>query len=50
MNNYLPDDELRDKNKPKPPSMNRIAIWVIGGGVGLYFIISGIFGILSGGK
>jgi hypothetical protein len=46
---YLPDDELRDPKKPKPPSMNRIAIWVVVGAVGLYFVVSGIIGIVSGG-
>ena len=47
---YLPDDELRDPNKPKPPSMARIVIWVVMGGVGAYLVISGIIGIVSGGK
>jgi hypothetical protein len=48
--NYLPDDELRDPNKPKPPSMTRIAIWVIVGGFGAYLVISGILGILAKGS
>ncbi|MFD1714836.1 hypothetical protein ACFSBZ_10170 [Amnibacterium flavum] len=47
---YLPDDELRDKNKPRPPSMNRIAIWVIVSGIGLYFLLNGIFMMISGGN
>lgn len=46
---YLPDDELRDKNTPKPPSMNRIAIWVIVGGVGAYLVLTGVIGILTKG-
>jgi hypothetical protein len=49
MNEYLPKDALRDKNEPKPPSMNRIAIWVIVGAIGAYFLISGIIGIITGG-
>jgi hypothetical protein len=49
VNQYLPDDELRDKGKPKPPSMNRIAIWLVVGGIGVYFLASGIIGIVTGG-
>ncbi len=48
--NYLPDDELRDKNAPKPPSMNRIALWVVVGGIGIYFLGSGLVGVLGGGN
>ncbi len=33
-----------DKNKP---STARILIWVAVGGVGLYFLISGLWGALS---
>ncbi|WP_166788096.1 hypothetical protein [Cryobacterium glaciale] len=45
---YLPGDESRpDKGGRKPPSMNRIALWVIVGGVGLYYLGSGIVGLLS---
>lgn len=45
---YLPDDALKgDRGGRKPPSMNRIAIWVIVGGVGVYFLGSGIVGLLS---
>ncbi|WP_166789492.1 MULTISPECIES: hypothetical protein [unclassified Cryobacterium] len=45
---YLPKDELEpDKGGRKPPSMNRIAIWVIVSGVGVYFLGSGIYGILT---
>jgi hypothetical protein len=47
--NYLPDDELRDKNTPKPPSMNRIALWVVVGAIGIYFLGSGLVSILGGG-
>ena len=46
--NYLPDDELKpDKGGRKPPSMNRIALWVIVGGVGVYYLGTGMFGLLS---
>jgi hypothetical protein len=45
---YLPDDELKpDKGRRKPPSMNRIAIWVIVGGVGVYYLGSGFIGLLT---
>jgi len=46
---YLPDDELRDPSKPKPPSFSRVAIWVIVGAIALYFIGSGIVGIITNG-
>jgi hypothetical protein len=46
---YLPDDELRDKDKPKGPSMNRIVLWVVVGGVGAYLVLSGVIGIVTGG-
>ncbi|MGV8895259.1 MAG: hypothetical protein ACOH10_00290 [Rhodoglobus sp.] len=35
-----------EDNKKKGPSFNRIALWVIVGGVGLYLIVSGVIGIL----
>ncbi len=45
---FPPDDELTpDKSGRKRPSMNRIALWVIVGGVGVYFLGSGIIGLLS---
>lgn len=45
---FLPDDELTPPpGGRKPPSMNRIALWVIVGGVGVYFLGSGIIGLLS---
>ena len=47
---YLPDDELRDKGKPTGPPMSRIVIWVVAGGFGAYLVVTGIIGILSGGK
>lgn len=45
----LPDEELNpDNGGRKPPSMNRIALWVIVGGVGVYYLGSGIIGLLNG--
>ena len=35
-----------EDDKKKGPSFNRIAIWVLVGGVGAYLLISGIVGIL----
>jgi hypothetical protein len=44
-------DDLKLPSDPKPgPSMGRIAIWVIVGGVGLYLVISGVVGILVKGQ
>jgi hypothetical protein len=34
----------------KPPSMNRIAIWVIVGAVGAYFLVSGVIALFTGGS
>jgi len=47
MNDYLPEDELRDKSKPKPPSRNRMLLWLVVGGIGLYYVISGVMGIVN---
>jgi hypothetical protein len=33
------------KKKPIPPA--RVGLWVIGGVIGLYFLITGLVGILS---
>jgi hypothetical protein len=44
----LPGDGLNpNQGGRKPPSMNRIALWVIVGGVGVYFLGSGIIGLLN---
>lgn len=50
MPDYLPKDELSGK-KPDPnrPSNARIAIWVIVGGIGLWLIGSGVWGLLTNG-
>ncbi|HEV7567667.1 MAG: hypothetical protein QOD05_816 [Microbacteriaceae bacterium] len=42
---FLPKGELEPKD-PKRPSNARIVIWVIGGGIGLYLIGSGLWGLL----
>lgn len=39
----LPGD---DGQKKKGITVNRVAIWVIVGGVGLYLLISGVIGIV----
>ena len=44
------DLKLPSDPKPKGPSMGRIAIWVIVGGVGLYLVISGVVGIIVKGQ
>lgn len=36
-------------NDPKQPSSTRVAIWVVVGAVGLYFLVSGVIGILTPG-
>ncbi|WP_166996696.1 hypothetical protein [Paramicrobacterium fandaimingii] len=47
MNDYLPKDELDPKRKNEP-SRNRIALWIIGAGVGLYLVGTGVWGIITG--
>lgn len=42
---YLPPE----KNDPKKISQNRIILWVIVGGIGLYLVISGLSGVVAGG-
>jgi hypothetical protein len=36
-------------NDPKKPTPTRIGIWVVVGGIGAYFLLSGIIGIINGG-
>ena len=40
---------LNSDNDPKKPSPTRIGIWIAVAGVGAYFRISGIIGIVNGG-
>ena len=44
---YLPKDEPKPGDGKKGPSTNRIIVWVIVSGVGLYLIGSGLYGILT---
>ncbi|WP_411721753.1 hypothetical protein [Mycetocola sp.] len=48
MTDYLPKEELNPRD-PKKPSTNRIIIWVVVAGIGLYLLISGIVGIVAAG-
>lgn len=43
----MSDLKLPGDPKPKGPSLSRIAIWVIVGGIGLYLVITGVVGILT---
>ena len=49
MMTFLPKDELKpdDDGKKKGPSTNRIMVWIVVGGIGLYLLGSGIFGLLT---
>ena len=40
---------LNDPGKRPGPSMNRIIIWIVVAGVGLYLVISGVLGIIAKG-
>ncbi|MFZ4893484.1 hypothetical protein ACL9RL_03435 [Plantibacter sp. Mn2098] len=40
----------KEPKKSTSPTMARIAIWVIVGGVGLYLIISGVWGVIANGS
>ena len=45
------DLKLPNESEKKPTiSMNRIAIWVIVGGIGLYLVITGLVGIFVKGS
>jgi hypothetical protein len=48
MTDYLPKEELNPRD-PKKPSTNRIIIWVVVAGIGLYLVISGVVGIIAAG-
>ncbi|WP_166804582.1 hypothetical protein [Cryobacterium algoritolerans] len=45
-----PEEPARDETPPVPensgPSRNRIILWVIVGGIALYLIGSGVYGII----
>jgi hypothetical protein len=41
------DDEGEPENGPSKPSTARIVIWVVVGGIGLYLIGSGLYGVLT---
>ena len=46
------DDELTlpgDENKKPAVSMNRLALWLVVGGIGAYLLISGVIGIIAKG-
>jgi len=43
----LPPDDLQPDKDPRKPSTNRIVIWVIVGGVGVYFLLSGVIGLIN---
>ncbi len=44
---FLPKDELEPKDGKKGPSFNRIAVWIIVGGIGVYLVASGLIGVLN---
>lgn len=44
---YLPKGELEPDDGKKRPSTNRIAIWLVVGGIGLYLVGTGIYGLLT---
>lgn len=44
----IPRDDFGGDD-PRRPSSGRIAIWVVVAAVGLYFVISGIIGIVTPG-
>jgi len=45
----MSDLKLPGEDKKDGPSMTRIAIWVIVGGIALYMLISGVIGIIAKG-
>jgi len=42
----LPSDNDGEK---KPVSFTRLAIWIIVGGVGVYLIVTGLYGVITKG-
>jgi hypothetical protein len=36
-----------DNNDKKQIPINRILLWIVVGAIGLYFVISGVYGILT---
>jgi len=48
MTDFPPNKDLEPRD-PKKPSQGRVMLWIVGAGVGLYFVISGIWGLLTNG-
>lgn len=46
----MSDLKLPSDPKPKGPSMGRLAIWVIVGGVGVYLVVTGLIGVITKGQ
>lgn len=44
------NDDGKTPAERKKPSFTRIAIWVAAGGIGVYMVVAGVIGILSGGN
>lgn len=44
------NDDGQTPPERKKPSFARIAIWVGAGAVGVYMVVAGVIGILSGGN
>ena len=38
-----------NSNDPKKPTRARMILWLVGGGIGLYLVITGIVGIIANG-
>jgi hypothetical protein len=49
MMTFLPKDEPKpdDDGRKRGPSTNRILVWILVGGIGLYFLGSGIYGLIT---
>ena len=46
-----PSNSGKPTKKPRtPPTTARIILWVVGGGIGLYWLGSGVIGLISGGS
>lgn len=45
---FLPKSETEPEKDPKRVSNGRLAIWIIVGGIGVYLLGSGVWGIVTG--
>ena len=45
---YLPKGEEKGPGNDKEPSTTRTVLWIVVGGIGLYFLVTGLYAVFTG--